>query len=320
MTAVDVRRVTGAVGRTLIAAGVLILLFVAYQLFGTNLAEQRSQKKLKAALGKEIPALATTTTTAPPGPGPTTSTTFPPGPPPPPSGSALAIIRIPKISVEKAIVQGVGLEDLKKGPGHYPDTPQPGQPGNSAIAGHRTTYGAPFFRLNELSPGDPIYVTTAQGAFEYDVRDSRVVSPNEVSVLRPSTDNLLTLTTCNPRFSASQRLIVVATLKGPAAPASPLPASDTTDTTATTTPGTPPGQAAESPTIATAEGLSGRRSARAPALLWGFLCAVIWLAAWMIGRARPHLRWPAYLIGTPIFLVVLFVFFENFSRLLPSNF
>src|SRR5437764_1118778 len=176
-------------GRTLITAGVLILLFVAYQLFGTNLAERASQKKLKRSLAEHgLVAKPVTTTTQPAGPGPTTTTTFPPGPAPPPTGEALAIIRIPKISIEKAVVQGVSLDALKKGPGHYPDTPQPGQPGNAAIAGHRTTYGAPFFSLNELQAGDPIFVTTAQGAFEYDVLDSRVVSPSETSVLKPSKD------------------------------------------------------------------------------------------------------------------------------------
>ena len=315
---VDVRRVTGGIGRTLIAAGVLILLFVAYQLFGTNLAEQASQKKLKKSLPPEVVARAnapsTTTTT---GPGPTTTTTFPPGPAPPPSGEALAILRLPRIGIEKAIVQGVGLDDLKKGPGHYPDTPQPGQPGNSAIAGHRTTYGAPFFRLNEMQPGDPIFVTTAQGAFEYDVRNTKVVSPNDVSVLKPSTDNLLTLTTCNPRFSASQRLVLIATLKGPAAPASPPPEPAKDNVTSSTT---IPGAGNEAPALTPSGGLSGKRSARTPALLWGLLAAAIWVLAWLVGRLRPRLKWPAYFVGTPLFLLVLFVFFENFSRLLPANF
>src|SRR5207302_2511071 len=103
------------------------------------------------------------------------------------------------------------------------NTPMPGQPGNAAIAGHRTTYGAPFFNLNELQPGDPIFVTTRQGRFRYEVRETRTVSPSQLSVLNPTPDNRLTLTTCNPRFSASQRLVVVSQLIGEAAEPSPPP-------------------------------------------------------------------------------------------------
>ena len=87
----------------------------------------------------------------------------------------MATIRIPKIGVDKAVIQGVGVPDLKKGPGHYPSTPLPGQPGNAAIAGHRTTYGAPFYRLDELAPGDKILVATKQGHFEYKVESSKEV-------------------------------------------------------------------------------------------------------------------------------------------------
>src|SRR5439155_1336458 len=125
---------------------------------------------------------------------PGSASTLPAGPAPPPTGEALAVIRIPRIGIEKAVVQGVSLEDLKRGPGHYPGTPVPGQPGNAAIAGHRTTYGAPFFRLDEMQPGDPIFVTTPQGSFVYQVQTKQVIGPKENSVLLPSTDNRLTLT------------------------------------------------------------------------------------------------------------------------------
>ena len=308
---VDVRRAVGGLGRMLIAAGVLVLLFVAYQLFGTGLAERRSQRELRRQLAGRLagrPPGATTTTgggasstTTVPG----SASTLPAGPAPPPTGEALAVIRIPRIGIEKAVVQGVSLEDLKRGPGHYPGTPVPGQPGNAAIAGHRTTYGAPFFRLDEMQPGDPIFVTTSQGSFVYQVQTKQVIGPKENSVLLPSTDNRLTLTTCNPRFSASQRLIIVSELKGTAAEASP------------TSPSTgPPSLAGES----TRPGLSGTAAAKRPAVLWGLLAAAIWFVAWLVGRARPSLGWRAYLFGAPVFLFVLFVFFENFSRLLPANF
>ena len=308
----DWRRIVGGVGRSLITAGVLILLFVAYQLWGTGLAEARSQDDLRDDLEGLLSDAPVRPPTTVPGSPPTT---FPNAPPPAPEGKAVAIIRIPKIKVDKAIVQGVSLKDLKKGPGHYPTTPMPGQPGNAAIAGHRTTYGAPFFELNELDKGDTIFVTTAQGAFEYRVREQRVVRPTEVSVLDPTADNRLTLTTCEPRYSAAKRLIVVADLVGPAAPAPPPsavpPAPD---------PGDEPEEApeAEGPGAFEEAGLSGDPAAKGPAILWGLFAALIWFGAWVL--SKKWRKWPAYLLASPLFFVVLFVFFENFSRLLPANF
>ena len=82
------------------------------------------------------------------------------------SGDVMALLQIPSIGVETYVVSGVQPADLKQGPGHYPDTPMPGQLGNSAIAGHRTTYGQPFYRLDELKAGDQIELTTVQGHFD----------------------------------------------------------------------------------------------------------------------------------------------------------
>ncbi len=127
------------------------------------------------------------------------------------------------------VVQGVSDEDLRRGPGHYPQTALPGQVGNAAIAGHRTTYGAPFYSLNELRVGDSISLTdTAGRTFVYRVSEPpRVVSPSDVSVLDPTPFAQLTLTTCNPRFSATSRLVVFARLNNrPPLPATtPAPAS-----------------------------------------------------------------------------------------------
>lgn len=315
---VDWRRTMGRVGRALIASGILILLFVAYQLWGTGIAEARSQKALKRSFNSVLtaPSTSTTSTTTRSGPPVSTSSTLPEGPPPPPTGDALAIIRIPKLGVEKAVVQGVTLDALKKGPGHYPDTPIPGQPGNSAIAGHRTTYGAPFFELDKLKQGDQIFVTTAQGRFLYVVRESRVVKPNETTVLNKTDDNRLTLTTCHPRFSSAQRLIVISDLSGEAAPLSPPPVVETPTTP--TTEGQVGAPDTQPTRVRDTAGLSGRRSPKGPAIGWGVLGALVWLIAWMV--AKRWRRWPAYIIATPIFLVVLFQFFENFSRLLPANF
>ncbi|HUQ63194.1 MAG TPA: class E sortase [Acidimicrobiales bacterium] len=287
----DLRKVVRGVGKTLIALGVLIFLFVAYELWGTGIAEARDQKALKKQFEKQLQAAPPTIPGSEAPEAPPVTVADP--------GDAIGLIEIPKIGVTKAIVEGVGTEDLKKAPGHYPGTPLPGQAGNAAIAGHRTTYGAPFSSLDELNPGDPINVTTTEGKFRYEVDHTDIVSPSEVSVLEPTEDNRLTLTTCNPKFSAAQRLIVVARLAGPTKDPPPAPAP-----------------AVPAPTLNTA-GLSGVSSSNGPALLWGLLAGLIWLAAWAVGQSWK--KWPAYAIATPFFLVVLFVFFENVSRLLPAN-
>lgn len=287
-----VRQVVRGIGKTLIATGVLILLFVAYQLWGTGLQEARSQNSLETEFER------VTATTVPAAETPPTTT-------PALVGDAVARIEIPKADVDKIVVEGVGVEDLKKGPGHYPGTPMPGERGNAAIAGHRTTYGAPFYDLNVLEPGDPILVTTAAGQFRYEVIGSQVVSPDASHVLDPTEDDRLTLTTCNPRYSAAQRLIVSAALVGPAVDA----------------PAAPPDQQSPPPTQLVVEdvaGLSGDPAARGPAVGWGILCAAIWLATWWLSRLWTR-RWLAYAVGAPIFLGTLFVFFENFARLLPAN-
>ena len=294
----SVRRVIRGVGKTLIAVGVLLFLFVGYQLWGTNLAEGREQRQLEKQFSRaQAPA-------APASPG---APATPPTTAPPVLGDATAFMEIPKIGVEKYVVEGVSTEDLKKGPGHYPDTPMPGRPGNSAIAGHRTTYGAPFGEVDKLSPGDPIFVTTSEGKFRYDVENSVVVDPSESSVLDDTPDNRLTLTTCHPRFSAAQRLIVVAKLASPVVePAPPPPATDEQP------PPAPP------PKRAVLEaGLSGAEAAKAPAVAWGIFAATVWALAWW--ASHWWRRWLSYLLAAPLFLIALYVFFENVSRLLPAN-
>jgi sortase A len=197
--------------------------YVAWQLWGTAAYEARSQDRLMAEfeqqLGRqtEMPTTRTASAVAAPA---APAEQFPLGPalaneaPSPPRGSAVAVLRIPRLGLEKAVVEGIGRQDLEKGPGHYPGTPLPGQAGNSAIAGHRTTYGAPFNHLDELEPGDDIWVTTLTGRYHYVVSDSIVTRPSDVSSLRPTEDNRLTLTTCHPEFSARERFVVVATLTG----------------------------------------------------------------------------------------------------------
>ena len=141
---------------------------------------------------------------------------------------------IPAIGVDRYVVQGVAEADLQMGPGHYPGTPLPGQAGNVAIAGHRTTFGAPFFRLNEVHGGDLVYLTDTLGTtWVYRVVSQFVVAPSDVAVLDPTRTPELTLTTCNPRFEATSRLVVRAVLlthlaHGTRVP-KPLPVEATTD-------------------------------------------------------------------------------------------
>ena len=142
----------------------------------------------------------------------------------PAAGEAIARLIIPAIDVDEIVVAGVEVEDLRKGPGHYGTTPLPGQPGNAAIAGHRTTYGAPFGGIAELAPGDEIIVETLQGTFVYQVLAGtriagrslghHIVAPTALEVLDDHGDNRLTLTSCHPKYSSRQRIIVHATLVG----------------------------------------------------------------------------------------------------------
>lgn len=322
-------RILGGVGRLMITAGVLILLFVAYQLWGTGIRTAQAQNDLEddwaaslEAAGVDTSSTTTTSTTSTTlDPAVTTTsrqpaTTVPPLPAEllPTAGEAAGQIVIPAIGVDWIFVQGVSVADLKKGPGHYPETPLAGQAGNSAIAGHRTTYGAPFGEVDQLQPGDEIIVTTVQGRFTYLVRETIIVTPSQVEVLGADHwgwDNALTLTACHPKYSARERIVIGAELVGDPAPTTP-PADA----------GAENGEASE-PVDAPSEfesDLSGDRSGAWPAIIWGLICAAIWLVAWAIGRLVRKAKWAAYGIGILPFLVALFFFFENFSRLLPANY
>ncbi len=142
-----------------------------------------------------------------------------PNAPAPKVGSPIGLLTIPRIGMNAvAIVEGTDENQLQEGPGHYVGTPLPGEAGNAAIAGHRTTYGAPFYNLNELQAGDPITVQTSQGTFTYHVVTSHVVLPSNTAVLDASTSPELTLTTCNPRYSVGPRLVVLAASSAPRSP------------------------------------------------------------------------------------------------------
>ena len=189
--------------------GAIMLLFVAWQLWGTAISQHEAQSRLQSEFEASVRAhhadKGSATSLIP-------ATTFVHSGG---DGSVLAELQIPKIGVNQYVVEGTSEADLSKGPGHYSGTAMPGQAGNVAIAGHRTTHGAPFNRLGQLAPGDRIIVTTTFGqSWTYIVSAAPVaVSPRDVAVLNYFGDNRITLTTCTPEFSATQRLIVVGALQ-----------------------------------------------------------------------------------------------------------
>lgn len=125
-------------------------------------------------------------------------------------GDAIARIEIPAIEVSDFVVEGTDTANLRKGPGHYPETPLPGQPGTTAIAGHRTTYGAPFRDIDDLERGQRILIDLPRGRYVYRVEQTKIVDDQDLSVLEPAGYKRLLLSACHPLYSASQRVIVFA--------------------------------------------------------------------------------------------------------------
>ena len=199
------------VGEVLITVGLVVLLFCVYELQVTNLYADGQQHDLEQSLTR---SWARPPATAHNG-GRAAASIFRPG-------AGVARLYLPTLGrgQVRVVVEGVTHEDLKKGPGHYPGTALPGQIGNVVISGHRTTYGAPFNRVDELHVGDPIVLETADAYLTYSVTGETVVDPSDVAVILPvpghpgqaPTQRLLTLTTCNPKYSATHRLIVSALL------------------------------------------------------------------------------------------------------------
>lgn len=311
-------RVLGVIGRVLIGAGIVLLLFVAYLIWGTSLQQAHTQNVLRNTLVHKAQskvvanALSQAATldklpTGPPVVAPTTAA--------PPEGSPVGEIRIPVIGIDQVIVAGTQTQDLRQGPGHYAGTPLPGQAGNVGVAGHRTTYGHPFYNLNEVKAGDPIVLTTVQGVFVYDATTSDVVSPSDGSILADTPGAWVTLTTCNPRFSASSRLVVKAKLVHSElfanAPApKPTPGATHHDTHAK-------GKGA-APTSSGA--LAGNSNGQLlDAVLWGLALAafgtVVLLGAHRYRRRRWFIRGGGVLVS----LVLLYFFFAAIAPLLPAS-
>lgn len=127
-------------------------------------------------------------------------------------GDALGKLLIPAIGVSEYVVEGTDADNLRKGPGHYPDTPLPGQHGTSAIAGHRTTYGAPFRKLDKLKKGDRIVAELPYGTFVYRVDRTQIVDDSALWVTKRVGHDQLVLTACHPLYSAAQRIVAFARL------------------------------------------------------------------------------------------------------------
>jgi len=128
-------------------------------------------------------------------------------------GQAVGRIRIPDAGVSTVVVQGTKGSTLRKGPGHYPDTPLPGAPGTVAVAGHRTTYGAPFRKLDKPRRGDRVEMEMPYGTFTYEVERTQIVKPTATYVTRRVGHDRLVLTACHPLYSAAERIVVFARLR-----------------------------------------------------------------------------------------------------------
>lgn len=209
------RRKVQILGWTLIWSGVFILGYVGFELFITDILNARTQaaaeEQLQQTLDDVRGELPPVETVDPDLEGSATVDYHPDVEPE--EGAEFAVLRVPRLGLEVILFEGVDSNTLKKGPGHMPGTPLPGQPGNAVISGHRTTYGRPFFDFDLLLPGDLIEVETAIGTHTYQMNEGWfVVAPTDVWVAEDKVGGWLTLTTCHPKFSARQRLIVNAEL------------------------------------------------------------------------------------------------------------
>ena len=372
------------IGRALVTAGLLMLGFVGYQLWGTGLSTAAAQADLKAQFAAalqttttevavvttEIPVTSATTTSAPnPDSSTTTLATEPTSPttteverqviPEFSSGDVVGQLVIPSIDVDFFVVSGVGVEELRLGPGHFTDTPLPGQLGNSAIAGHRTTYGQPFHDLDQLEAGDDIVVTTAFGTYTYEVRDLKVVEPTDYGVVSTTDPNIatLTLTTCHPKWSAAQRLIVSAELNElesdrvlPTGTVANEPTEESATAIAPSESSTSTSTATTLPTdtsTTTAETLEAEPSAPAPtpdepsagtsqseqafsagwfhdstalvqALIWTAILIALRMAVTQVS-ARRKSWWPMLPISLAPAVIGLYFFYVNVNNLVPPN-
>ncbi|MBG6084718.1 class E sortase [Zhihengliuella flava] len=229
MAARSARAAVGVIGELLITAGVLVLLFVAWELWWTNIEADARQDDAASNLIQEFAA----PDVGAPGEGPERSTADQAeqdradyGEPPIASvdSTTFALLYVPRFGEDyvRPVSSGVGLEVLNTvGIGHYPQTQRPGEAGNFALAGHRQTHGQVFYSIDRLTDGDRLYVQTAEGFYQYRYRSTEIVTPATGEVLAPvphqpgvqPTESLLTLTSCHPLYTTRERIIAYAVLE-----------------------------------------------------------------------------------------------------------
>jgi sortase A len=205
-------RVVGVLGELLLTAGVVLGLFVVWQIWWTDVVAGRQQDAVVAQIEKDYAAPAVKETAQP-------RTDPPPTVAPVPEGQGFATLHVPRWGgdYEVPVTEGVGLRTVLNtgAAGHYPGTAMPGDVGNFALAAHRQTHGAAFHDVDKLQAGDPIVVETADAWLVYRVTEHYVVTPDEVDVIAPvpgepgtqPTARTLTFTTCHPLWSVAQRWI-----------------------------------------------------------------------------------------------------------------
>jgi sortase A len=319
-----VRRAIAGIGRTLVTLGLLILLFVVYQLWGTGIFTARAQERLKSDFQKHIAQVDEGDTVGPvpttvrkPGQPSTTTTTLKlsgavPSLPTAADGKVEGLITIPKIGAYYAYVEGTSRDDLKEGPGHYPGTPLPGTIGNAGIAGHRTTYLHPFADIDKLVPGDDIFIQTVQGkTFDYQMYQQLTVKPTDVWVVNNTPDAELTLTACTPKGSASHRLVVKARL---------VASKSAKPGVTKQRPATAAGTVGKSRTASEGlgESLSGQTRSLVPSVIWGIIAALVGAVWWWGFRRWRHPY--TWIIGVLPFLIALFPFYVYLERALPAGY
>ncbi|MFC0675687.1 class E sortase [Brachybacterium hainanense] len=202
----------GVLGEILLTLGALLVLFLVWQLWWTDVVADRDQAQILTQMEQEWGAVDQERVAQP-------RTDEPPIPPAPQDTMVFGTMHVPAFDrMSVPIAEGVSLEKVLnvKGMGHYPETALPGQVGNFSMAGHRNTYGRPLEQIDRLEAGDPIVVETADAFYVYEVTESLVVTPQDVEVIAetpgqpgvPATERMLTLTACHPMFSAKERYIV----------------------------------------------------------------------------------------------------------------
>lgn len=207
--------VVGVIGELFITGGVLVLLFLGWQVWLGDLVQENEQQDDALTLSRTWDRGESTA--------PATVDRADPGPPTvgvaPASTEQFANLIIPRFGADyiRPIREGIGVVDvLNLAIGHYPGTQMPGDVGNAAFAAHRTGHGSPFFDIEKLEVGDSIYFEMEAGWYRYVVRSHEYVAPEGIGVLNPvpqvpgaaPTDRLLTLTSCNPVYTADERIII----------------------------------------------------------------------------------------------------------------